>query len=104
MAARTQTESEQPAKVYQLDAVDKKVDEALGKLDTLLTQTGNLVTPSQLEAAELRMEEKLMEEVKKIHLTYGPMKRNISWLLRTVIGQIVGLVVVAIVSYYMVTK
>lgn len=104
MAGRSQTESEQPAKVYQLDAVDKKVDEALGKLDTLLTQTSGLVTPAQLTASEKKLEEKLSEEVTKIHLEYRPMKRNIQWLLRTVLGQIIVLVIGAIFAYFVVFR
>lgn len=46
---RPQDESEQPAKVYQLDAVENKVDTAIGKLDAILKQTSGVVTRKQME-------------------------------------------------------
>lgn len=93
MAHRSQGESEQPAKVYQLDAVESKVDVALEKLDALLTQTSGLVTTGQLSAAEKILRESINEEVEKIHLEYRPMKRNVTWFTRVIIGE--GIAIIA---------
>lgn len=90
MARRTQQESEQPAKVYQLDAVEGKVDNMNDKLDKLLQQTSGLVTTGQLSQAEKEVREKIKEEVDKINLEYGPMKRNADWLFKTVVGLILA--------------
>jgi hypothetical protein len=93
MAVRTQQESEQPAKVYQLDAVESKVDAALNKLDTVITQTRGLVTETQLSAVKKEMEEYVDSEISKVHLEYRPTKRNAAWLVKLVIGQIVTLII-----------
>jgi len=90
MTSRSQQESEQPAKVYQLDAVDKKVDSMNEKLDTLLQQTSGLVTTNQLSQTERELREKIKEEVDKVNLEYGPMKRNSDWLFKTVVGLILA--------------
>lgn len=76
MVSKSQEELEQPAKVYQLNSVETKVDAMNLKLDTLLTQTSTFVSQSQLQ-------EILNERDKKIHLVYGPMKRNLTWFIRT---------------------
>jgi len=99
MEQRTQTESEQPAKVYQLDAVMVKVTEVNNKLDTLLQQTSGLVTTSQLSGTEQNINEKIKEEVEKIHLEYGPLKRNMNWLFRTIAGEAIIIVGEAIIMY-----
>lgn len=104
MEQRSQAESEQPAKVYQLDAVMNKVLEVNGKLDMLLTQTSGLVTTSQLSASEQNTNEKIKEEVEKIHLEYGPLKRNISWLFRTIIGEAAVIIGEVIVMYLALKK
>ncbi len=93
MGSRSQGESEQPAKVYQLDAVQTQVD-ALGrqlneKMDKILEQTSTLVT-----------EERLKDEVAKIHLKYGPMKSNITWFTRTLVITIIGQIVVAYFTFF----
>lgn len=49
MRSRTQEESEQLVKTYQLDAVESKVDSALIKLDTLITQTSGTVSRKEME-------------------------------------------------------
>lgn len=90
MAARSQSESEQPAKVYQLDAVDAKVDSVITKLDKVLEQTNGLVTTSQLSQSEKDMKDKINEEIDKVHLEYGPLKRNASWLFKTVVALILA--------------
>lgn len=100
MTARTQSESEQPAKVYQLDAVESKVDVALSKLNTIITQTSGLVTESQLSAVKKEVEDHTDEEIKKVHLVYGPMKRNISWFVKAIIGQ--GIVITGGIVYLLI--
>ncbi len=104
MSARSQEESEQPAKVYQLDAVDFKVNQINDKLDKLLEQTSGLVTPSQLKAVEDSIKAYVDDEVEKVHLEYGPLKRNVTWLLRTMIGALVGIVLQAVAMYFLVKK
>lgn len=100
MVARSQKDSEQPAKVYQLDALESKVDDALSKLNTIITQTSGLVTETQLLAVRKEMEEHVADEVKKIHLVYGPTKRNISWFVKAIIGQ--GIVITGGVIYLLI--
>lgn len=92
MTRRSQDESEQPAKVYQLDAVEGKVDQAIVKLNTILDQTSGLVTVTQLSATEKVLKEQIEEEVEKIHLEYGPMKRNITWFIRALVLEGVAII------------
>jgi len=69
MAEETQTELEKPAKVYQLNAITKSVKdlkessencfkELSKKMDTLVNQTSGLVTQSQLQLLEEKMNNK----------------------------------------------
>lgn len=104
MEQRSQAESEQPAKVYQLDAVMNKVLEVNGKLDMLLTQTSGLVTTAQLSASEQTTHEKIKEEIDKIHLEYGPLKRNINWLFRTIVGEAAVIIGEVVVMYLALKK
>lgn len=104
MEQRSQAESEQPAKVYQLDAVMNKVLEVNGKLDMVLTQTSGLVTTSQLSASEQNINEKIKEEVEKIHLEYGPVKRNVNWMFRTIVGEATIIIGEVIVMYLALKK
>lgn len=112
---KTQEESEQPAKVYQLDALGDKVDnfttqaneefkDIKESLKTLLLKTDTQVTPQQMNdniiALDKKWDSALTEEVKKIHLTYSPVKKNISkaiWLIAgtmvAVLGQLIILVI-----------
>lgn len=104
---KSQSELEQPAKVYQLEALESKVSDALVKLDTIITQTKGVVTQEQLDSAKNELkkhtEEKVKESEKKIHLRYSPMQDNLKWFVRAVIGQgiviIAGLVVAAIAFF-----
>lgn len=96
---KTQAESEAPAKVYQLDAVDRKVDQALSMLDKIVASVDGVVNNAQLETRmkELAEEfdEKLDEqkkefkkalenEVKSIHLKYNPTYTGIWWVVGSV--------------------
>jgi hypothetical protein len=103
---KTQAESEQPAKVYQLDAVETKVDEALGKLDTLIKQTKGVVTIEQLSVQKKEIldevDEKIAGEVQLIHAEYKPTKDNLIWFVRLIVAQgvvIVGGIVTAVLLW-----
>ncbi len=91
---RSQTESEQPAKVYQLDAVESKVDRALDMLDTLIRNTSGLVSEARLdkvkEEIDESVDEKIKESEKKIHLEYRPFKIAAYWLAGIVVTALVG--------------
>lgn len=116
MPKKTQEESEQPAKVYQLDALGDKVDNFTARanmefsdikesLKTLLSKAETQVTPQQLNDNILALDKKfqasLSEEVKKIHLEYSPVKRNISkaiWLIAGTILAVIGQLIILIVT------
>lgn len=104
MEQRSQEESEKTVKVYQFDAVMSKVVQLDKKIDTLLAQTSGLVTTSQLSASEQNLNEKLKEEIDKIHLEYGPLKRNINWLFRTIVGESAIIIGEVIVMYLALKK
>lgn len=101
-AKKTQQESEKAAKVYQLDAIQEQVSALKDQMSegfntvnssvqALLVKSNSQVTPQQLAdnitAVNKTTEEKIKEEVKKIHLTYGPIKDNNKWFIRAIIGQ-----------------
>lgn len=99
---KTQTELEQPAKVYQLDALEGKVNEVLDKLTTVINQTSGVVTQQQLVEAKKELKEyidsSIKESEKHTGLKYDPMQSNLTWFIRLVIGQIVVVVGGAIVT------
>jgi hypothetical protein len=116
MTKKTQEESEQPAKVYQLDALSDKFDnferqantefaDIKESLKTLLLKTDTQVTPQQLNDNLLALDKKhsnaLDEEVKKIHLEYSPVKKNISkalWLIVGTIFAVIGQLIVFVIT------
>lgn len=95
MAGRSQSESEQPAKVYQLDAVEAKVDQALAKLDNIATSVSSVVNRGELQAAIKESEDRIMEqvadEVKQIHLKYGPTYKGIWWVVAALVMGLLSL-------------
>lgn len=106
MTNKTQTELEQPAKVYQLDAVERKVEQALDKLDTIVNSVSGVVTNSHLEARlkeqgiefsnqmntlEQKMSKSISSEVQKIHLKYNPTYKGIWWVVGTLATCLIGL-------------
>lgn len=104
MTRRPQDESEQPAKVYQLDAVESKVDEAISKLDTILNQTSGLVTVVQLSTSERQVKDQLKEEIEKVHLEYGPMKRNVSWFIKASVVEGIAIIGQAVIIFMIGSK
>lgn len=111
MASRTQEELEQPAKMYQLQAVESKVDRALEKLDEIAKSVSGVVTTSQLDAKVRELKDEfdetvavldakygtaLSEEVSKIHLKYGSTYKII-W---SAIGAIILGLVAAVVAQF----
>lgn len=103
----TQEEKELPAKVYQLEAIEAQV-QSIGKqmtegfdrlnfsVNTLITKSENQVTPQQLEsnisALRVVFEDKLEEQVEKLHLEYGPLKENNKWFIRAMASQAIIIV------------
>jgi len=97
MVSKSQEELEQPAKVYQLNTVEGKVDEALRKLDGIAKSISGVVTTTQLEGRlkefETEQDTKLESLEKRIHLKYEPTYKGVWW----VVGAIaVGLIAMAV--------
>lgn len=107
MTRKSQAELESPAKVYQLDAVDSKVETVLQKLDEVLSNTKGVATVSDVTAATDKAlseaKEYTNDEISKVHLTYGPMKNNLAWFTRLVLGQgvviVIQLISMGIIAY-----
>lgn len=113
-AKKSQEESEQPAKVYQLDAIVDQVnglavqmEKGFIKVDTsinaLLVKSESQVSPQQLEntvtAARSTLENQISEEVEKIHLAYSPLKENNKWLIRAIASQ--GIIILGQALYFL---
>lgn len=103
---KSQEESEQPAKVYQLDALTDQVNNLAGQMEkgftqintsvnALLVKSETQVTPTQLAdnitAVKTTLQTNIEEEVNKIHLEYRPLKKTINWLLLTVAGAAIAI-------------
>lgn len=92
MTSKSQDEQEQPAKVYQLDALSNKMDGMKEQLNTILRQTAGLATVAQLEAVKTNFKEKLDDAIKDVHAEYSPtLKRNKA--LWTLVGGLVFTIV-----------
>lgn len=98
--SKTQEELERPAKVYQVLAVETKVDQALLKLDEIVKSVNGVTTVAQVEAmiekAKADIKEDIDNEIKKIHLHYGPTKGAAIWVLCVVVAALIGQVVYSI--------
>lgn len=70
---KTQDELEQPAKVYQLNAVETKVDQLLSEVKQIAQSINGVVTNTQLEARLEKFEKDLKED---IATEYGPIKKG----------------------------
>jgi len=71
MPSKSQTELEQPAKVYQLDAVEQKVDQVLLEVGKISQNTAGVVTNIQLESRLEKLEKDIHDAV---DAKYGPIK------------------------------
>lgn len=101
MATKSQAELEAPAKVYQLDAVDKKVSDALIKLDTILNNINGVATTEYVDTKIKSIKEDIIkelkdhvaDEVKAIHLEYRPIKKGALWFAGVIVAAMVTVVV-----------
>lgn len=108
MSKRSQAESESPAKMYQLDAVENKVDQVIGQLKVVIDNTSGLVTQLQLEEArrdfkdiivelEADFDDKLDTQKNQVDLKYGPVLRQNKALWALVGTAVVAIIVQAII-------
>lgn len=86
MRNRTQEESEQLVKTYQLDAVESKVDSALTKLDTLITQTSGTVTRKEMEDY---VEKEIAESIAPL-VSHKESVTKLGWLILTLVIADIG--------------
>lgn len=93
---KSHTELEQPAKVYQLEALDAKLETIGGQLKTIVNQTAGLATLAQLEAVKIDYKEKIEELRKDTDAIYGPPLKKTAWLYTTVIAEGIALLGAAI--------
>lgn len=87
MSSKSQQDLEQPAKVYQLDAVETKVDQLLAEVKSISQSVNGVITNSQLEARLQQFKEDINNDV---DLKYGPIK-NGAWF-------VVGAVIVGVIA------
>lgn len=95
---KSQQELEQPAKVYQLDAVERKVDQALSKLDNIANSVSGVVTETQMETrlkeVKIQIEEDykilIKNEREQIDLKYGPTYKGIWWVVASVASLLIA--------------
>lgn len=103
MENMNQGELEKPAKNYQVKAVVDELKNLNDKFDIIVRQTSNIVTPDQLKQVEEHAKQYTDNEVETVHLTYGPLKRNVSkfiWIIITaVIGQLITLAGLALLAF-----
>lgn len=72
MASKSQQELEQPAKVYQLEAVISSIEDMRrdfnGQLRTIINQTAGIVSQIQLKDSEKKVNSRIDNEVKDINI------------------------------------
>lgn len=77
---KSQAELEAPAKVYQLEALDTKIDGIINQLLTIERQTSSTVTTTQMEDRLKESEQSSRDytdnQVKLINKEYGPVKKG----------------------------
>lgn len=100
MAKLTQEELEQPAKVYQIEAVEREITNinkslitVSGKLDKVITQTSGVVTKSQLDIELSKIKDDILKEV---DLKYEPTKKASWWVSALVITVLAGQIIIQI--------
>ncbi len=103
MAAKNQTELEQPAKVYQLDAIEVKVDQALKTLDMIANQTAGVVSQLQLQDAikEIKAytDNEVADSKQSIMDKFTPMQKAMSKFVWLVVGSLTAAVIQAVIIY-----
>jgi hypothetical protein len=109
--AKTQTELESPAKVYQLIAIETKVDSLFEVVKKIEANTTGVATVGYVAGAIEKVEDELRKYIDKeisdtvvnIHAKYEPMQKEHEWVKYTVIGGIALQLIVAGILY-LVTK
>ena len=104
MTTSSQNELEQPAKVYQLNAVQVQLDQILTQLSTISQQTAGLVTIPQLEEVKKDLHIKIKNEVGLIHAEYRPFKKNVYWFIKAAIVEGLAIIGQAIILYIIARK
>lgn len=95
MSSKSQQDLEQPAKVYQLDAVETKVDQLLTEVRNISQSVNGVVTNSQLEARLQQFKEDMITDV---DLKYGPIKKGAWYVAGTVVVGIVFQVIINVLN------
>lgn len=91
---------EAPVKGYQLEkltvAIKDMKEEFGSKLNTVIAETKGTATKHDLDveikAHDEAIREYIRQEIRKMHLTYGPLKRGAIWLAATVITALIGMI------------
>lgn len=100
----SQIELEKPAKVYQLNALNEKMVAMDKKLDMVLLQTSNVVTPKQLEELKKEMKDYTDNTATLIYKEFRPFQGNMKKFLWLVGGGILAIVSQIIVIYSKIGK
>lgn len=95
----SQKELEQTVKGYQIQPLVSELKSVNKKVDTILGLTSGLVTQAQLENSEARNKAYTDDEIEKVHLEYGPMKRNIDWMTKALVVEGIAIVGQVIIGY-----
>lgn len=112
MAKKSQQELELPAKVYQVDAVEVKVDRALSILENIEKQTTGVVTQTQMkEAIEEALkqskeyaDDKIGDLKLIVYKDFGPMKRHLGKIAWGFIMSFIGIVVQGFIIWLITRK
>ena len=106
MTRKSQVELESPAKVYQLDAVDAKVDRALELLSTISQQTAGVVSQTQLQEVKKELVQYVDDEVldakNSVIEKFSPMQKALNKFVWLVVGGIVAVVTQAVIIFVIV--
>lgn len=86
----------QPVNGYAMLAMTREIRTLNSTMSLVVEQTKSVVTPDQLVKTETELkkhlEERLIEEIAKVHLEYRPIKKGALWF--------AGIIVVALVGIY----
>lgn len=91
---KTQAELESPAKVYQLDALDEKVERVLVAVDVITQQTSGVVTQAELKDLKKELIKYVDEEVADSETRttekFSPMQKALNKFVWLVVGAVVS--------------